>query len=95
MRPGIAEQLAWGPAGGVRDVGPLGVARTTSHKAGHLTERETKAQTPGKAQTLTLGTRAPKSPLPSPQVQMLPQVPDTLSYLGTNGALPLSLSFYN
>lgn len=54
MRPGIAEQLVWGPAGGVRDVGPLGVARTTPHKAGQLTERETKAQTPGPTQTLTL-----------------------------------------
>ena len=46
MRPGTAKQLAWGPVGGARDVGPPGVARRTPHKADHLTERETKAQTP-------------------------------------------------
>lgn len=44
MRPGTAEQLAWGPAGGLRDMGPLGVPGRTPHKAGHLTERETEAQ---------------------------------------------------
>lgn len=53
-RPGTAEQLAWGPAGGVRGADPLGSTRMARRRAHHLTEGETKAQTPGTAQTLTL-----------------------------------------
>lgn len=86
-RPGTAEQLAWGPAGGVRGADPLGSARMTRRRAHHLTEGETKAQTPGTAQTLTLASweTVPESPFPSPPV--LPWVSNTWSYVGSGGAL--------
>lgn len=64
MRPGTgtAEQLAWGPVGGARDVGPPRVARGTPHKPGLVTERETKAQTSDMLQTLTQVSWEPGDP---------------------------------
>lgn len=89
-RPGTAEQLAWGPVGGMRGEDPPGSARTTRRRAHHLTEGETKAQTPrhsSNPNTGFLGNRVPESPFSSPQVPMLPWVPNTWSYVGSNGAL--------